>query len=159
MSASTNAEGFIILFITSQEAGGRDDEKECCGADASGCLRHSDGTAFSETVTFTCRYDSYSNEKGFQKVQDDFRLVFAVDTEKETAQTLTDKGKFNVDMLPSPSGGMTFVEMVDGGKVLATSIDLNGKSVHSRNIILEGRMSHVPVLRDVLKAVNRPHPR
>jgi hypothetical protein len=99
------------------------------------------GPAFSETVTYTCRYDSYSNEKGLQKVQDDFRLVFAVDTEKETAQTLTDKGKFNVDMLPSPSGGMTFVEMVDGGKVLTTSIDLNGKSVHSRNIILEGRMS------------------
>jgi hypothetical protein len=97
--------------------------------------------AFPETVSFTCRYDSYSNEKGLQKVQDDFRLAFAVDTEKETAQALTDKGKFNVDMLPSPSGGMTFVEMVDGGKVLTTSIDLHGKSVHSRNIILEGRMS------------------
>ena len=99
------------------------------------------GPAFSETVTYTCRYDSYSNEKGLHKVQDDFRLAFAVDTGKETAQAVTDKGRFNVDMLPSPKGGMTFVEMVDGGKVLVTSIDLEGKSVHSRNIILEGRIS------------------
>lgn len=99
------------------------------------------GPAFSETVTYTCRYDSYGNEKGVHKVQDEFRLVFAVDTEKETAQTITVKGKFNVDMLPSPKGGMTFVEMVDGGKVLTTSIDVDGKSVHSRNIILEGRIS------------------
>ena len=99
------------------------------------------GPAFSEMITHTCRYDSYSNEKGLHKVQEDFRLAFAVDTEKETAQAITDKGRFNVDMLPSPKGGMTFVEMVDGGKVLTTSIDLEGKSVHSRNIILEGRIS------------------
>lgn len=99
------------------------------------------GPAFSDTVTYSCRYDSYSNEKGLHKVQDEFRLAFAVDTEKETAQIITDKGKFNVDMLPSPIGGMTFVEMVDGGKVLTTSIDVDGKSVHSRNIILEGRIS------------------
>jgi hypothetical protein len=97
--------------------------------------------AFSETVTYTCRYDSYTNEKGLHKVQDEFRLSFAVDTEKETAQVVTDKGKFNIDMLPSPNGGMTFVEMIDGGKVLTTSIGLDGKSVHSRNIILEGRIS------------------
>jgi hypothetical protein len=69
------------------------------------------GPAFSETVTYTCRYDSFSNEKGLHKVQDDFRLAFAVDTEKETAQAITDKGRFNVDMLPSPKGGMTFVEI------------------------------------------------
>lgn len=99
------------------------------------------GPALSETLTYSCRYDSYSNEKGLHKVQDDFRLAFAVNPDKETAQTITDKGKFNVDMLPSPKGGMTFVEVVDGGKVLTTSIDVDGKSVHSRNIILEGRIS------------------
>jgi hypothetical protein len=99
------------------------------------------GPAFSETATFNCRYDSYTNEKGLHTVQDDFRLVFAVDTGKETAQVVTDKGRFNIDMLHSPNGGMTFVEMVDGGKVLTTSIDKTGKSVHSRNIILEGRIS------------------
>jgi hypothetical protein len=43
-------------------------------------------------------------------------------------------------MLYSPSGGMTFIEMIDGGKVLTTTIDPSGKSVHSRNIIVEGEI-------------------
>lgn len=97
--------------------------------------------ALSETVTYTCRYDSFSDEKGLHKAPGEFRLVFVVDTEKQTAQVVGDKGKFNVDMLPAEKGGLTFVEMVDGGKVLTSSIDEDGKSVHSRNIILEGRIS------------------
>ena len=97
--------------------------------------------ALSETVTYTCRYESYSDEKGLHKVPEEFKLIFVVDTGKETAQVVGDKGKFSVDMLPAEKGGLTFVEMVDGGKVLTTSIDENGKSAHSRNIILEGRVS------------------
>ena len=97
--------------------------------------------ALSETVTYTCRYESYSDGKGLNKVQEEFKLVFAVDTEKQTAQVVGDKGKFAVDMLSAPKGGLAFVEMIDGGKVLTTSIDEAGKSVHSRNIILEGRMA------------------
>ena len=93
------------------------------------------------TVTYTCRYDTYSNPKGMHDVKEEFKLAFEVDSDKQTAQIVTDKGKFNVDMLPSLSGGMTFVEVIDGSKVLTTSIDVAGKSVHSRNIILEGRIS------------------
>jgi len=72
---------------------------------------------------------------------DDFKLVFVVDTSKDAAHLVSSKGKFSVEMLPAPNGGMTLVEMVDGGKVLSTSIDKSGKSVHSRNIILEGQIS------------------
>jgi hypothetical protein len=97
--------------------------------------------AFSETVTYTCQYEAYSNEKGLHKVVDDFKLVFVVDTSKEAAHLVSSRGKFSVEMLPAPNGGMTFIEMIDGGKVLSTSIDKSGKSVHSRNIILEGQIS------------------
>jgi len=97
--------------------------------------------AFSDTITYTCQYATYSNEKGLHKVQDEFKLVFVIDTSKETAHLLTDRGKFSVEMLPAPNGGMTLIEMIDGGKVLSTSIDKSGKSVHSRNIILEGHIS------------------
>lgn len=97
--------------------------------------------ASGETVTYTCQYESYSNEKGQHKVQDGFRLVFIIDTSKGTAQQLTDRGKFDVEMMPAPNEGMTLVEMIDGGKVLATSIDKYGRSVHSRNIILEGQIA------------------
>lgn len=97
--------------------------------------------AWPETVTYTCQYETYGNEKGLHKVVDDFKLVFVVDTSKEAAQLISSRGKFNVELLPAPQGGMTLVEMVDGGKVLSTSIDKFGKSVHSRNIILEGQIS------------------
>jgi hypothetical protein len=93
-----------------------------------------------DTVTYTCHYQSYSDKKGNHKMQEDFKLVFTVDTVKETAKTVGSKGSFDVEMLHSASGGMTFIEMIDGGKVLTTTIDPSGKSVHSRNIIVEGEI-------------------
>jgi len=97
--------------------------------------------AFGEPLTYTCRYESYSNEKGLHKVQDEFKLVFVVDSSKGSAQQLTDRGKFDVEMMPALHGGMTLVELIDGGKVLVTSIDKSGRSVHSRNIIVEGHIA------------------
>lgn len=97
--------------------------------------------AFGEPLTYTCQYESYSNEKGLHKVQDEFKLVFVVDTSKGSAQQLTDRGKFDVEMMPALHGGMALVELIDGGKVLTTSIDKSGRSVHSRNIILEGHIA------------------
>jgi hypothetical protein len=97
-------------------------------------------TAPCDTVTYTCQYQSYSDKKGNHKVPEDFKLVFTIDTVKEAAKTIGSKGSFDVEMLYSPTGGMTFIEMIDGGKVLTTTIDPSGKSVHSRNIIVEGEI-------------------
>jgi hypothetical protein len=97
--------------------------------------------ACGEPLTYTCRYETYSNEKGLHKVQDEFKLVFVVDASKGSAQQLTDRGKFDVEMMPALHGGMTLVELIDGGKVLTTSIDKSGRSVHSRNIIVEGHIA------------------
>jgi hypothetical protein len=99
------------------------------------------GAARAETLTYTCSYDSYSNEKGVHKVQDTFKLVFTIDTTRETAQSIGPRGPINVELLYAPEGGLTFVEAVEGGKVLVTSIDRSENSVHSRNIILQGRVS------------------
>jgi hypothetical protein len=96
--------------------------------------------ALCDTMTYTCHYQSYSDKKGNHKMPEDFKLVFAVDTSKETAKTVSSKGSFDVEMLYSPTGGMTFIEMIDGSKVLTTTIDPSGKSVHSRNIIVEGEI-------------------
>jgi hypothetical protein len=96
--------------------------------------------ALCDTMTYTCHYQSYSDKKGNHKIPEDFKLVFAVDTSKETAKTVGSKGSFDVEMLYAPTGGMTFIEMIDGGKVLTTTIDPSGKSVHSRNIIVEGEI-------------------
>ncbi len=97
--------------------------------------------AGAETVTYTCTYDSYSNEKGLHKVQDAFKLVFTVDKTRETARSVGPNGPIDVELLYSPEGGLTFVEAIEGGKVLVTSIDRQEKSVHSRNIILQGRVA------------------
>jgi hypothetical protein len=35
----------------------------------------------------------------------------------------------------SPSGGTTFIEMINGGKALTTTIDPYRESVHSRNVM------------------------
>lgn len=99
------------------------------------------GAAHAETLTYTCTYDRYSNEKGVHKVQDTFKLVFTLDTTRETAQSIGPKGPLNVELLYAPEGGLSFVEAVEGGKVLVTSIDRSENSVHSRNIILQGRVS------------------
>ena len=97
--------------------------------------------AAADTVTYTCTYDSYSNEKGLHKVQDTFKLVFTVDKAREKARSVGPNGPIEVEVLYSPEGGLTFVEAIEGGKVLVTSIDRSEKSVHSRNIILQGRVA------------------
>jgi hypothetical protein len=97
--------------------------------------------AGADTVTYTCSYDSYSNEKGLHKVQDAFKLVFTVEKDREKARSVGPNGPIDVELLYSPEGGLTFVEAIEGGKVLVTSIDRSQKSVHSRNIILQGRVS------------------
>ncbi|RPJ15412.1 MAG: hypothetical protein EHM37_03695 [Deltaproteobacteria bacterium] len=96
--------------------------------------------ALCDTMTYTCHYQSYSDRKGNHKMAEDFFFDDAAATEKQKAKTIGSKGRFDVEMLYSPSGGMTFIEMIDGGKVLTTTIDSSGKSVHSRNIIVEGEI-------------------
>jgi len=96
-----------------------------------------------ESVTYTCRYQTYADEKGIHKSEDDLKLVLQVDSSKETAKIVSSDGRSDasVDMLYSPSGGIAFIEKKSGADVLTTSIDQHGKSVHSRNIIVDGQVA------------------
>ena len=62
---------------------------------------------------------------------------------KRLAKMVTSDGRseVNVDMIYSPSGGMALIEKKSGADVLTTSIDERGRSVHSRNIIVDGQIS------------------
>jgi hypothetical protein len=99
--------------------------------------------AFSESVTWTCRYPTYADKEGIHKSEDDLKLVFRVDSSNETAKIVSSDGKSdaNVDMMYSPSGGLSFIEKKSGADVLTTSIDKNGRSVHSKNIVVDGQIS------------------
>jgi hypothetical protein len=99
--------------------------------------------ALCESVTYTCLYQSYADDNGVHKSEDELKLVFIVDSSKETAKIVSSDGKsdVNVDMIYSPSGGMAFIEKKSGADVLTTSIDERGRSVQSRNIIVDGQIS------------------
>ena len=97
--------------------------------------------AFCESVTYTCHYQTYGDDKGIHKLENDLKLVFLVDTNENAKMVNSDgKSEVAVDMMYSPSGGVAFIEKKGGADVLATSIDMRGKSVHSRNIIIDGQV-------------------
>jgi hypothetical protein len=99
--------------------------------------------ALCDSVTYSCHYQAYADDKGVHKPEDDLKLVFLVDSSNETAKMVSSDGRsnVNVDMIYSPSGGMAFIEKKSGADVLTTSIDTRGRSVHSRNIIVDGQIS------------------
>jgi hypothetical protein len=96
-----------------------------------------------DSVTYTCHYPTYADDKGVHDSENNLKLVFIVDSVKETAKIGGSDGRsdVNVDMIYSPSGGMAFIEKKSGADVLTTSIDKHGRSVHSRNVIVDGQVS------------------
>ena len=41
--------------------------------------------ALCDSVTYTCHYQTYADDKGIHKSEDDLKLVFLVDSSNETA--------------------------------------------------------------------------
>ena len=99
--------------------------------------------ALCESVTYTCHYQTYADDKGVHKLEDNLKLVFLVDSSIENSKMVSSDGRsdVNADMLYSPSGGMAFIEKKTGADVLTTSIDKRGRSAHSRNILVDGHIS------------------
>ena len=96
---------------------------------------------YGETETFICNYSSHSDANGNHKVTDKFVLTFIVDMKKKTAYMLGNQGSEEVTLIPSGVGeGVSFVEITGVGNVMTTAIDSKGKSVHSRNTIINGKI-------------------
>ena len=96
--------------------------------------------SFSETDTYVCNYITYCNESGLHEDKKSFKLIFVVDRSNNNAYMVGNMGSTEVSLVPSIAGGITFVEVTPGGNVMTTTISSNGKSVHSRNSIIDGEL-------------------
>jgi len=95
--------------------------------------------AFASTTTFECNYDTYSDEEGNHKAKDKFAMSFLVDPAAKKAYMLGALGSTEVELIPN-TGGLTFIEVTRTGNVMVTAISDDGRSVHSRNGIVLGKI-------------------
>lgn len=96
-------------------------------------------TAQSSPTTIICDYDKFASIQKVDKVVEIFQLTFAVDKETSEAKVIRKNGITEVQLLPT-GGGFTFIEVNERGNVLTTTVDIHGKSAHSRNTILDGEL-------------------
>lgn len=96
-------------------------------------------TAVADTVTFTCDYKTYSNPEGSHKVEQQFRLIFLIDSKANKSYLIGNNGSSEVKLVANTEG-FTLVEVTDSGNVMVTVISAKGKSVHSRNGIMLGNI-------------------
>ncbi len=95
--------------------------------------------AQSAPTTITCDYDKFASIQKVDKVVEIFQLTFTVDKETSVAKVIRKNGITDLQLLPT-GGGFTFIEVNERGNVLTTTVDIHGKSVHSRNTILDGEL-------------------
>lgn len=95
--------------------------------------------AYSALTTITCDYDTFASVQQVEPTTEIMQLIFTVDTETSDAQVIRKNGTTDVDLYPT-GGGFTFVEVNERGNVLTTTVDIHGKSAHSRNTILDSEL-------------------
>ena len=93
-----------------------------------------------ETTIFKCSYTDYSSPEGFEKLKKQFELTFLLDLEKGTAYVMGNQGGEEVTVVANATGGLTFIEVTGAGSVQVTAMGKSGKSVHSRNTIIDGEI-------------------
>jgi len=93
-------------------------------------------------LSFDCSYESFSDDSGNHKVENDFDLKFVLDADSEKAYMVGNNGAADVIYLINPSGeSISFVEITPSQNVMTTTISpISGESVHSRNSVLLGEM-------------------
>lgn len=95
--------------------------------------------AMSALTTIECRYNKFASVQKVDKTVEIFQLTFTVDKETSKAQVMRKNGIRDVQLLPT-GGGFTFIEINERENVLTTTVDIHGKSVHSRNTIIDSEL-------------------
>ena len=96
-------------------------------------------TVKSEIISITCDYDKFASIQSVENTIEIFRLSFSVNKDTSEAQVMRKNGISDVQLYPT-GGGFTFIEINERGNVLTTTIDIHGKTAHSRNTILDGEL-------------------
>ncbi len=95
--------------------------------------------AYSSVTTITCAYDTFASVQKVDRTTETMQLTFTVNTETSEAKVIRKNGITEVDLYPT-GGGFTFIEINERGNVLTTTVDIHGKSAHSRNTILDSEL-------------------
>jgi hypothetical protein len=91
-------------------------------------------SAFSQTVTYTCKFPTFGTPDGVKK-DPKYELRFVVDRSAHKAYVIGNTGSSEVDMLPN-GYGISFLETSATGNIFTTTITKDGLAVHSRHTII-----------------------
>lgn len=91
--------------------------------------------AYAKPRIIVCEYPKFASVQKVDIAVEKLRLTFSVELETSIAKVLRKKSEHEVQLYPS-GGGFTFVEITEDENVLTTTVDVHGKSVHSRNTII-----------------------
>ena len=95
--------------------------------------------ALSALTTITCDYDRFASVQKVENAIEIMQLTFTVDIDTSVAQVIRKTGVTDVDLYPT-GGGLTFIEVNERGNILTTTVDIHGKSAHSRNTIIDSEL-------------------
>lgn len=94
-------------------------------------------SAFAKPTLIVCKYHKFASIQKVDQVVEILQLTFSVELESSYAKVIRTNSERDVQLYPS-GGGFTFVEITEDENVLSTTVDVHGKSVHSRNTIIAG---------------------
>ena len=89
------------------------------------------------TTTYTCNFDSFSDDEG--KHSGELVLTYLVDEDVDKAYIIGNNGSNEVVQI-FRGDGRSFLEITATGNVMATTITPSLKAVHSRNSVMFGQL-------------------
>jgi len=96
---------------------------------------------FASPITYKCTYMKYSSIDGLKKVDSKFELNFLLDPKSGKAYITGNSGSEEVNIILNKLGkGISFLEITGSGNVSVTTIDSDGNSAHSRNMIISRKL-------------------